>query len=304
MPHAHVPSEIVHLAESGDPLAQEWLGDHLRNLELHEQAVRWYAEAAAHGSASASYNLGWMYYHGRGVPQDYGAAMRLWHQAGLQPMPRALGSIGLLHERGAGVPQDYAEAARWYQLAAENGDAPANWFLGRLYARGLGVPRDPARSLRHLRRAADSGHRSAQYSLAVALLDQGDDAVLDEALDWLRQAAASGHVEARYLLGRMLARGERVPADPAGAAQQLRGAAAHGHQAARDELGLLMRDPALQDAHPWVQAIAQSHLDTLRQLAEMADPGWDPARWTRDQVAAAFDCVDQLREALAALYRS
>ncbi len=304
MPQAHVPSEIVHLAESGDPLAQEWLGDHLRNHDLHEQAVRWYREAAAQGSASASYNLGWMHYHGRGVPQDYGAAMRLWHQAGLQPMPRALGSIGLLHERGAGVPQDYGEAARWYLLAAEHDDAPAHWFLGRLFARGLGVERDGVRSLRHFRRAADKGHRSAQYSLAVALLEQDDPAVCDEAVDWLRQAAAAGHADARYLLGRMLARGERVAADPVGASRLLRDAAEQGHDAARHELETLLRDPALQGARLWGQAITQGHLGTLRQLAEMADADWDPASWTPEQVAAAFDCVEQLRDALAALYRA
>jgi TPR repeat protein len=297
------PSAIVQLAESGDPLAQEWLGDHLRNRELHEQAVRWYAQAAAQGSASASYNLGWMYYHGRGVEQDYATALRLWHQAGLQPMPRALGSIGLLHERGEGVPQDYAEAARWYLLAAEQGDAPANWFLGRLYARGLGVPRDAERSLRHLRRAAEQAHRSAQYSLAAALLERDDPALLDEALHWLRQAADAAHADAQFMLGRMLADGDRVPADAALGARLLQQAAAQGHAQAVAELARHTRSATEQGARLWAQAITQCHLGTLRQLATMADADWNPARWTQEQVAAAFDCVEQLREALDAVYR-
>ena len=39
-----------------------------------------------------------------------------------------------------GVPEDYGEAVRWYQLAAEQGHVGAQFHLGVMYANGNGRP--------------------------------------------------------------------------------------------------------------------------------------------------------------------
>ena len=39
--------------------------------------MKWYRKAAARGDAAAQFNLGVMYFHGQGVPQDYVQA-HLW----------------------------------------------------------------------------------------------------------------------------------------------------------------------------------------------------------------------------------
>ena len=64
-------------------------------------ALRVFKAHAALGDAIAQYNLGWMYYNGEGVPQDY------------------------------------AESVKWYRLGAEQGDADAQNNLGFMYERGL-----------------------------------------------------------------------------------------------------------------------------------------------------------------------
>ncbi|MDI9347819.1 MAG: tetratricopeptide repeat protein, partial [Methylacidiphilales bacterium] len=45
-------------------------------------------------------------------------------------------SIGSLYYHGKGVTQDYSEAFKWFKLAAEQGDAKAQLSLGHLYFKG------------------------------------------------------------------------------------------------------------------------------------------------------------------------
>ena len=42
-----------------------------RAAQDHAEAAKWYRIAAELGDAAAQLNLGIMYFHGRGVPQDY-----------------------------------------------------------------------------------------------------------------------------------------------------------------------------------------------------------------------------------------
>ncbi len=182
-----IPEPLAGLAASGDTLAQEWIADHCRDQGLPDQAMGWYRQAAAGGSASAQYKLGWACFHGRGGPIDSKRALYWWRKAAAQGMSGAVGAIGILHENGHGVRRDAARAAQYYREAADAGDAAASWFLGRLYERGDGVPRDPALARLYLRRAAEQGHRSAQYSLAALPLADAGDGPPDEAVAWLRR---------------------------------------------------------------------------------------------------------------------
>jgi len=52
-------------------------------------AVKWYAKAAEKGIAGAQFNLGLMYYTGRGVPQDKISAYALWDIAAAKGLVEA-----------------------------------------------------------------------------------------------------------------------------------------------------------------------------------------------------------------------
>ena len=47
----------------------------------------------------AQHTLGFMYFHGEGVPQSYSVAMRWWHKAAEQGYAKVQFTIGTLHHR-------------------------------------------------------------------------------------------------------------------------------------------------------------------------------------------------------------
>jgi hypothetical protein len=98
--------------------------------------------AADQGDARAQYSLGFMYYFGEGIPQDYAEAVRWYRLAAEQGLAGAQYNLRDMYDNGKGVPQDDAEAVRWYRLAAEQGDAGAQYSLGIMYDNGQGVPQD------------------------------------------------------------------------------------------------------------------------------------------------------------------
>lgn len=75
---------------------------------------------AEQGNAGAQFNLGQMYFLGRGVSQDYAEALK-WHTlAAKRGNASAQAIIGLMYATGRGVQQDFVSAYKWHALAAEN----------------------------------------------------------------------------------------------------------------------------------------------------------------------------------------
>ena len=101
-----------------DALAAYNRGDYTTALKI-------FRPLAAQGIAEAQFNLGYMYYFGRGVPQDYAEAVK-WHRlAAAQGIAQAQFNLGMNYSSGRGVPQDYVRAHMWSNLAAISGDADA-----------------------------------------------------------------------------------------------------------------------------------------------------------------------------------
>lgn len=51
-------------------------------------------------------------------------------------------NIGTMYFYGKGVSQDYVEAMRWYRMAADQGDSSAQNHIGSLYRNGWGITQD------------------------------------------------------------------------------------------------------------------------------------------------------------------
>jgi len=84
------------------------------------------------GYAPSQQILAWMYFNGKGVPQDYGMAVH-WLQLGAHGGdPRAQIDLGYLYEQGKGVPLDYVKAYIWYETALSGGKQRASERLRRL----------------------------------------------------------------------------------------------------------------------------------------------------------------------------
>jgi uncharacterized protein len=88
--------------------------------------VGWYRKAAEQNYGYAQNGLGFMYENGRGVRQDYAAAISWYRKAADNNWATAQNNLGLMYAYGRGVPQDYVMAHMWYNLAAASGNKDAS----------------------------------------------------------------------------------------------------------------------------------------------------------------------------------
>ncbi len=158
-------------AERGDAKAQYDLGHmyyHGKGVQKNfAEAARWYREAADQGDAKAQYGIGYMYHFGQGVPQDYTEAVRWFRKAADQGYAKAQDNLASMYGKGQGVPQDYSESIRWYRKSADQGDATGQDGLGFMYYYGQGVPQDRAEADRWYHKAAAQGDAYAQRVLGL-----------------------------------------------------------------------------------------------------------------------------------------
>jgi len=160
--------------------------------------------SAAENDAKAQFNLGAKYYYGKGVPQDYAEALRLYRKSAEQGLAKAQDALGYMYLTGQGVPQDYAEALRWYEKAAEQGDAKAQFDLGSMYYYGNGVRQDYVEADRWCRKAAEQNYAKAQDVLGSMYYNGlGVRQDYSEAFIWYRRAAEQGYAKGQSDLASM-----------------------------------------------------------------------------------------------------
>ena len=70
--------------------------------------------------------------NGKGVSQDYGKALQLFHEAEQKGNSSSAYYLGMMYEKGLGTPKDLKSAHAWYYKAAQNGDALAREKLNSL----------------------------------------------------------------------------------------------------------------------------------------------------------------------------
>jgi hypothetical protein len=97
----------------------------------------WFRKAAEQGDVVAQFNLGLMYEHGQGVPQDYVQAVAWYRKAADQGNAEAQNNLGLMYYNGRGVPRDDVAAHRWLNLAASRASVSATRNLAAAKSRNL-----------------------------------------------------------------------------------------------------------------------------------------------------------------------
>jgi TPR repeat protein len=181
------------LAEQGyarQQYAVGWMYLHGRGVPQDDAiAAEWITKAAEKNIAQAQAALGWMFHNGRGRPVDDAAAVAWYRKAASRRDAGARYSLGWMYANGRGVPLNYVRAARCWRTAAAQGNAAAQYGLSELYREGHGVRRDGDRSLQWLRRSADGGEWSAQFHLGYAYEVGGPEGHLRLARDWYDRAA-------------------------------------------------------------------------------------------------------------------
>jgi uncharacterized protein len=116
--------------------------------------------------ADLQFYLGRAYDRGDGVPkQDFAQAATWWRKAAEQGHAPAQSTLGYLYFSGKGVPQDDVEAATWWRKAADQGHAEAQFSLGMGYSLGRGVMQDHAQGASWYRKSAEQGFEPARQAL-------------------------------------------------------------------------------------------------------------------------------------------
>lgn len=193
-------------------------------------AAAWYKRAAMQGHPMAACALGIMQAEGRGVEQDWKAAMGNFRKAAGKGVAVAQHNLALCFQHGWGCVDgaaDQSEAVAWHRRAAEQGYAPAATSLALATGHGRGVePADWGEAVALLRVAAEGGFVPAMLHLAACLnkgrgivaagLGDGTQgsgsaqAAKEAAAEWLAKAAAKGSATGHYNLGACYASGAGV----------------------------------------------------------------------------------------------
>ena len=144
------------------------------------EAIAAFRESAENGVAIAQYNLGVLYFSGRGVEQDYRKAYRWTRMAAEQGFVNAQANLGTLYYNDLGVSEGLEaywpislflrssrlqEAAKWYLAAASQDHGQAQYFLATLYQAGSGVEKDLVKAYQWTKLAMDNEVAEAQALL-------------------------------------------------------------------------------------------------------------------------------------------
>lgn len=237
-------------AEQGHPVGAFNLGMLYRDGDIrpldYTQAARWLKVAADAGIAKAQFELGEMYYGGRGSHGEYvpmgvqindEEADRLVKLAASQGFADALDALALSDQMEIYGTGDFdtnsplfKQAFDAYARDAAQGDAHAQFMLGEYYQMGNGVAKDPAKAYASYKRAADQGVADA-WNAVGEMTEKGEVVAKDEAAAAaiFKALATQGHAEAEYNLARMTAAGlGGVPQDRHEAMRLYKLAAQHG----------------------------------------------------------------------------
>lgn len=191
-------------------------------------AMRLYKTAAEGGHVEALNRVALMAYRGEaGMAQDYAEAARLFGLAAEQNDPNALFNIGKLYFEGKGVEQSVPDAIAYYRRAAELDHILALNTLGALHRAGAGAGAnsggqgDVDQSRAYFARSAAFGNAVGLFETARATLeDSVEPASQIDAHMYLNLASARSHPNAPGALQELTA--VMTPEDVATAQEKAR----------------------------------------------------------------------------------
>ena len=134
----------------------------------YEKAAKLYEKAAKSGDPYAQYSLGYMYYHGQGVAQDYKKAGDLFYKSRNHYSDSFYYEGILLKEGKLGYAADASleMALNSFKGAAKQGHMDAQYELGFMYANGSGTNKNLPEAAQWMEKAAAQGHDEAKQWLA------------------------------------------------------------------------------------------------------------------------------------------
>jgi TPR repeat protein len=185
--------------------------------------------------------LGFMHWHGNGVPVDFAAAAKLYDANCRRDDFIACANLGDFTFQGLGVVKDPAKATQLYDRACKLGDGGACASLALATIAGTGVATDVAHGTAILERSCDGASAAACEGLARSILAgkvKGDAA---RARSILTDLCDGDNAAPCREIGRITYVGEGVTPDPSRAATLFEKACRLGSDDSCVLLGLMYR---------------------------------------------------------------
>ena len=200
-------------AELGDSRSQYALGRIYDNIfKQSKTAEYWYLKSIVNGYFHACYDLGYMYWEGRGkgipyfeeyetINRNYYTAAQLFRRGVSENISSCYYPLGLCYQYGHGVEEDIETAIMLYQKGVEENDMEACCHLAELYADGIKGLLDPNiyEAIHLFEKGAELGDESCMTNLgylylegSVYLTETTDIIDKEKAIYWFKKAAELG----------------------------------------------------------------------------------------------------------------
>lgn len=190
-------------AQNGDGRAQFELGLYYNDRKDYASAREWFLKAAEKGFSGAVVNLGFQYYHGKGIPKDFEKAYQHFDRAEkMNGNKTAMLMLGKMYEKGEYVKQNFEEAAKWYEKAANQGEASAAGCLAIFYEEGRdGIKQNYEKAALFYQQGVEAGLMFCESRLAnLYAIGKGVKKDYNKAIDLFNLAAGKGSEYAKKRL--------------------------------------------------------------------------------------------------------
>jgi TPR repeat protein len=193
-------------------------------------------ETLAKGNSEAQSQLAQLYKDG--VEEDIQKCIKLLTDASKSQHLEAINLLGFLYYKGKQIPQDYQKAKDWFEYSGKLGSDISQYNLGKMYQKGLGVDQSDEMAITWYKLAADSGHAMAAYQLGMILSKSTKKSDLRKSVDYFKKASDLGNVNAHIRVGKYYWDGVGVSQNPSKALACFLKAASEGNPEGQYRVGL------------------------------------------------------------------
>ncbi len=178
--------------------AKDDIADYFYNVNDFDKAIKWYKSSAEEGNLYAQKKLGYIYYNGEGIEQNYEEAFRWYKMAAYEDDSYAQMILSIMYNHGYGIDENKEEALYWCKRAADQGDAGAQNRFGCFYFDGEGVEQDYEEAVKWFKLSAEQENNLAQYNLADCYYyGKGVEEDKEEAECWFEKASENGYEKSK-----------------------------------------------------------------------------------------------------------
>jgi len=153
---AHAQATAPGAAIYQQAVARYQAGDHAGAAVLVRQA-------ANAGNPTATYEMGYLYENGDGVPKNAAQSAQWYVRGARMGNAASEAAVGQLYENGNQVQENWDTAAQWYMKSAQQGYVMGEFRLGRAYQYGVGIPININAAEQWYSRAAAQGDSQSAF---------------------------------------------------------------------------------------------------------------------------------------------